>query len=74
MNPGKLIISVFKTDIIEQDLIHVKPILDNFSKIHKWNTDLEDCENILRIESRYKIEKEIIIMLDSLKIECIELH
>ena len=73
MNPKNLIISVYKTSNSEKDLISLKPVLDSFNKIVKWSTDLEDWENILRIESQYAIEKEIISMLHVLHIACIEL-
>ena len=49
-------------------------MLDNFTKISKWNIDLEDLENILRIESQFSIEKQIINMLNNINIVCIELH
>jgi hypothetical protein len=69
-----LIISVYKTSISEKDLIGLKPVMDSFHKIDTWSTDLEDCENILRIESQYAIEKDIISMLHAFNIECIELE
>ena len=47
----KRIVSVFKTDIQAQELNRLIPTLNSFHKIMKWNTDLEDCDNILRIES-----------------------
>jgi hypothetical protein len=74
MVPDKLITSVYKTNIAVKDLVSLKPILDNYNKISKWNIDLEDWERILRIESQYAIEKEIISMLNTLNISCIELH
>ncbi len=73
MIPENLIISVYKTSISDSDLIRIKPILDNLDKIHTWSIDLEDWENILRIESQYAIEKEIISALDALSVICIEL-
>jgi hypothetical protein len=74
MVPDKLITSVYKTNIAVKDLVSLKLILDNYNKISKWNIDLEDWERILRIESQYAIEKEIISMLNTLNISCIELH
>jgi hypothetical protein len=69
-----LIISVYKTSLSENDLIDLKPILDNFDKVSRWTTDLEDCDNILRIESQFSIEKEVISTLQTLNIECTELQ
>ena len=74
MNPKNLIISVFKTSISKRDLKSIKPVLDSFNKIETWSTDLEDWENILRVESFYAIEKEIIRMLHVLNIACVELE
>ena len=51
----------------------LKPVLDRFNKVIKWNTDLEDLENILRVESNHAIEKEITNMLNTLNIACIAL-
>ena len=45
------IVSVFKTDIQKQELNRLIPALNSLSKIIRWNTDLEDYDNILRIES-----------------------
>ncbi len=67
MNSKNLIISVYKTSISEKDLLNLKSVLDNFNKDIKWSTDLDDVENILRIESQYEIEKEIITSLQALK-------
>lgn len=74
MNPKNLIISVYKTSISKRDLKILKPVLDSFDKIETWSTDLEDRENILRVESFYAIEKEIICMLHVLNIACVELE
>lgn len=45
---------VFKTTVINQS--HVKGLKSDLNKLaHKneqWNFDLEDCDNILRIESK----------------------
>lgn len=73
MKSEKIIISVYKTTISENDLTRLKLVLDNFDKISKWNTVLEDCDNILRIESQFSIESEIIRTLNRLKIKCTEL-
>jgi hypothetical protein len=74
MNSVKTIISVYKTSIFPEDISRIKIILDNFTKITKWNTDLDDCDNILRIESQFQIGNEVISMLNNLNIVCIELH
>jgi hypothetical protein len=73
MNSEKRIISVYKTSISHEDISHLKIVLDNFTKITKWNTDLDDCDNILRIESQFSVENKVIRILSMLKIKCIEL-
>jgi hypothetical protein len=70
MSTSNLIISVYKTGISESDLIRLQPALEAFDGIVRWTVDLEDWENILRIESNIAIEIEIIKLLHSLNIEC----
>ncbi len=49
-------ISVFKTNVTNRKEIEtLKPLLDTHLEIAKWNFDLEDCDNILRIDSINKI-------------------
>lgn len=55
-----MIISIFKTSIKENDLEKLKTVLFNINEIKNWNTDLEDCDNILRVESIKDITAEII--------------
>ena len=50
-----MIVSVFKTNIKHGDLAFISTILDKIHAIHRWSTDLEDCDNILRIESHNEI-------------------
>jgi hypothetical protein len=74
MNSERTIISVYKTSTSPENVNRLQEVLDNFTKISKWNIDLEDWENILRIESQFSIEKQIIIMLNNINIVCIELY
>ena len=74
MNSERTIISVYKTSTSPEDVNRLQEELDNFTKISKWNIDLEDWENILRIESQFSIEKQIVNMLNNISIVCIELH
>lgn len=71
---SEIIISVYKTSISPKDVCRLTPVLDNFTKISNWNIDLEDWENILRVESQFSVENNIIGMLNNLNIVCIELH
>tara|TARA_B110000091_G_scaffold207499_1_gene245798 strand:- start:360 stop:608 length:249 start_codon:yes stop_codon:yes gene_type:complete len=74
MNSERTIISVYKTSTSPENVNRLQEVLDNFTKISKWNIDLEDWENILRIESQFSIEKQIINRLNNINIFCIELH
>lgn len=48
-------IYVFKTSVKPRDIRTVNKILRSLIPNCKWNYDLEDCDNILRIESRKDI-------------------
>ena len=39
------------------------PALNSFNKIIRWNTNLDACDNILRIESHEIISDEVINIL-----------
>ena len=67
-------ISVFKTSIQEKDLTQLLSLLNNLEDLRRWNTDLEDCDNILRIESNKDIANKIIRILSKQGIYCEELE
>ena len=67
-------ISVFKTSIQEKDLTQLPSLLDNLEDLTRWNTDLEDCDNILRVESNKDLAKKIITILSKQGINCEELE
>ncbi len=56
-------VSVFRTNIEAKDIITISSIFNKISSIQKWNTDLEDFDNILRIESFEDITDMIINIL-----------
>ena len=65
---------VFKTSVCSQsDISKLKVHLDNIIKNGKWNFDLEDCDNILRVESSDYITEAIIGLLNKHGFECAEL-
>ncbi|MGB1218005.1 MAG: hypothetical protein ACPG5P_09010 [Saprospiraceae bacterium] len=70
----KKMVSVFKTDIQEQELKKIIPVLNSFRKIIRWTTDLEDCDNILRIESHEIISDEVINLLTEIGFQVEELE
>lgn len=69
-----MIISVFKTSIKERDIINLSPALNKLEDLSKWNTDLEDCDNILRVESYDDIAEKIISILSKQGFLCEELE
>jgi len=57
-------ISVFKTSVTNSKEIEtLKPQLDIQLEFVKWNFDLEDCDNILRIDSLNEIAQPTIKIL-----------
>lgn len=67
-------IYVFKTNITNKKSVnYLKPFLDEISEIKKWNFDLEDCDNILRIDGKKNISDQIIMLIKAHNYSCIEL-
>ncbi|MEM6515964.1 MAG: hypothetical protein AAF688_07255 [Bacteroidota bacterium] len=48
---------VFKTSVKKKDLNELEDILNSILPNSRWNFDLEDCDNILRIESETDISQ-----------------
>lgn len=67
---------VFKTSITTTDKIRVvKPLLDKLMDTYeKWNFDLEDCDNILRVEAISVQPSVIIDNLNNAGFACEELE
>jgi hypothetical protein len=66
---------VFKTSVCNQtDISKLKAHIDNVIKKGKWNFDLEDCDNILRVESKKNVTEVIIDILNKHGFECAELE
>ncbi|HEY0056568.1 MAG TPA: hypothetical protein VGB63_14535 [Pedobacter sp.] len=67
---------VFKTSVADSFTIHkIKPILDRL--MHNdgdWNFDLEDCDNILRVETLTIQASVIIKNMESAGFLCSELE
>ena len=70
--PNKIF--VFKTSVKKQKEINLlKPFLDASTGTLCWNFDLEDCDNILRVESEKEIGEEIVNIFRNLEFSCEEL-
>lgn len=68
-------IYVFKTSVKYK--IQIKNLSNKINEIDgiiAWNFDLEDCDNILRIDSKIKVVKIVCKTMQSLGYTCIELQ
>lgn len=66
---------IFKTSVTNNKAIKlIKPHLNKLFTGSKWNFDLEDCDNILRIESATNIVNHTIKVLNENGFECEEIH
>jgi hypothetical protein len=66
---------VFKTSVQNQShASKLKPLLDKAIKKGKWNFDIEDCDKILRIESKADITETVIRLLNQNGFDCAELE
>jgi hypothetical protein len=55
---------IFQTDIKSKNKVKsIKPLLNNHSDIIKWSIDLEDIDNVLRIEATANLLEEEVIDL-----------
>lgn len=51
--PKPMDILIFKTNLHNPELVNqARPVLQNLPGIHRWNVDMHDCDNILRIEAQ----------------------
>lgn len=51
-------IIVLKTNLSNQEMVgRLEPILDHHLKVRDWNIDLEDVDNVLRIETKENVEE-----------------
>lgn len=66
---------IFKTTVINQS--HVKGLKSDLNKLtqknEQWNFDLEDCDNILRIETREPSVEKFVKVLQTQGFQCVEL-
>lgn len=67
-------ILVFKTNLKnKKQLKEVQPALDGLEGINSWNTDLEDCDRILRVVSCGAKPEIVIHQMRTLGYNCEEL-
>ncbi|MEN7549934.1 hypothetical protein AAG747_18560 [Rapidithrix thailandica] len=63
---------VFRTNLPEK--VPVKLPLDHLPGVIEWNTDLEDCDRILRVVSEGANLNEVIHSIKALGYQCEELE
>ncbi|MES2796606.1 MAG: hypothetical protein V4683_11600 [Bacteroidota bacterium] len=68
-------IYIFKTSVKTKSQVKkLKPPIDKILPKGKWNFDLEDIDNILRIDSEEDIVLKIIRLLNIYEFSCEELE
>lgn len=68
-------ILIFKTNLHSPELVNLaKPVIQNIRGISRWNVDMHDCDNVLRIESRALSPKEVESILQEAGYYCEELQ
>ena len=68
-------IYVFKTTVQSQIFIEkLRPHLSKILPQSTWNFDLNDCDNILRIDSKENIVLKVINLLNTFNFDCEELE
>lgn len=68
-------IAIFKTSVINSEQAErIRPYLDQLHTIIAWNFDLEDCDNILRIESTTNVSASVISILEEHGFLCEEIY
>ena len=67
---------VFKTSVnLEKEINKLRPVLNALTvNAGIWNFDLEDCDNILRIETRNLEANSVCNTLNAQGFYCEELH
>ena len=68
-------IYVFKTSVKTKTQVkNLQPHINKILPSEKWNFDLDDCDNILRIDTRENILLKITELLKSHQYHCEELE
>ena len=66
---------IFATSVKKpEEVKKVKPILTAVPAIQEWNFDLEDCDNILRVEANDISPRYIEYLLQTAGFSCAELE
>jgi len=75
MTTNKMEILIFTTSVAKPEQVtEVRPLLTSVPAITGWNFDLEDCDNILRIEADDISPRYIESLLQTAGFDCRELE
>ena len=67
-------IFIFKTDIDTHDAYHrLSEFLNELDDVIRWNLDMQDCDHVLRIETKSKSIDFYLNSINTLNILCEEL-
>jgi len=68
-------ILVFKTNVSSKKMVsRLKPLLTSVAAIKQWNFDLDDCDNVLRIETTGLNTRYVETLLQNAGFYCCELY
>lgn len=68
-------ILIFKTNLDNPELVNrVKPVIQKMPGIQKWNVDIQDCDNVLRIEASELSPRSVELVLQTAGYYCEELE
>ena len=68
-------ILVFKTNLDNPELVNrVTPVLQTMAVVQKWNVDMHDCDNVLRIEATELSPRSVEMVLQNAGYYCEELE
>ncbi|MES2372254.1 MAG: hypothetical protein V4557_06725 [Bacteroidota bacterium] len=68
-------ILVFKTNLDNPELVsRVTPVLQTMPGVQKWNVDMHDCDNVLRIEATELSPRSVEMVLQNAGYYCEELE
>jgi hypothetical protein len=70
------VVLVFKTSVSANDEVRqLRPLLNKLTRLNgNWNFDLEDCDNILRVETQFLKAENITTTLRNQGFYCEELQ
>jgi hypothetical protein len=68
-------ILIFKTNLDNRFLVNrVQPVIQNIPGIQRWNVDIQDCDNVLRVEATAVSPRSIEAILQGAGYYCEELQ